>query len=399
MNISSYIAQRYLISKNKNTAINIITRIAIVGILVGACAMFVLLSVFSGLRTFSLSFSNDFDSDLLVVSKKIKSITVTNQQLKSLKSDKNILNFSFFVEEKAFFRYGNQNISSNIKGVDSNFVNVFDIDKIVYQGQWIDSQSNMVVPGINIANQLGLGIYNPETPLEVFMPKVGKSIEFDQNAYQQSFLVPCGIYFINNEEANSKYVFTDVTIAQELLEYKPNQYTGIDLKITPNSESDVSENLLKIFGNQILVKNRSQRNEALTKMLNTENIALYLILSLIIIITLFTLVGAIIMTIIDKKDQLKTLFAMGTEISQIKKIFIKQSFMICIIGSIFGIILGIIIVFLQQKFQLVMISESMAYPVEFNLINCVIVLATIGGLGFLAALLSSSKVNKDLMVK
>jgi lipoprotein-releasing system permease protein len=399
LNISSYIAQRYLISKNKNTAINIITRIAIVGILVGACAMFVLLSVFSGLRTFSLSFSNDFDSDLLVVSKKIKSITVTNQQLKSLKSDKNILNFSFFVEEKAFFRYGNQNISSNIKGVDSNFVNVFDIDKIVYQGQWIDSQSNMVVSGINIANQLGLGIYNPETPLEVFMPKVGKSIEFDQNAYQQSFLVPCGIYFINNEEANSKYVFTDVTIAQELLEYKPNQYTGIDLKITPNSESDVSENLLKIFGNQILVKNRSQRNEALTKMLNTENIALYLILSLIIIITLFTLVGAIIMTIIDKKDQLKTLFAMGTEISQIKKIFIKQSFMICIIGSIFGIILGIIIVFLQQKFQLVMISESMAYPVEFNLINCVIVLATIGGLGFLAALLSSSKVNKDLMVK
>jgi lipoprotein-releasing system permease protein len=399
LNISSYIAQRYLISKNKNTAINIITRIAIVGILVGACAMFVLLSVFSGLRTFSLSFSNDFDSDLLVVPKNIKSITVTNQQLKSLKSDKNILNFSFFVEEKAFFRYGNQNISSNIKGVDSNFVNVFDIDKIVYQGQWIDSQSNMVVPGFNIANQLGLGIYNPETPLEVFMPKVGKSIEFDQNAYQQSFLVPCGIYFINNEEANSKYVFTDVTIAQELLEYKPNQYTGIDLKITPNSESDVSENLLKIFGNQILVKNRSQRNEALTKMLNTENIALYLILTLIIIITLFTLVGAIIMTIIDKKDQLKTLFAMGTEISQIKKIFIKQSFMICIIGCIFGIILGIIIVFLQQKFQLVMISESMAYPVEFNLINCVIVLATIGGLGFLAALLSSSKVNKDLMVK
>ncbi len=399
MNISSYIAKRYLISKNKNNAINIITRIATIGILVGACAMFVLLSVFSGLRTFSLSFSNDFDSDLLVVPKTIKSLIISKEQLKSLQSHKNILAFSFFVEEKAFFRYGNQNISCYIKGVDSNFVKVFDVDKIVYQGQWIDNQSNMVVPGVNIANQLGLGIFNPETPLEVFMPKVGKSIEFDQNAYHQSFLVPCGIYFINNEDSNSKYVFSDISITQELMEYKANQFTGIDLKIAPNSEDEVSENLLQIFGNKILVKKRSQRNEALTKMLNTENIALYLILTLIIIITLFTLVGAIIMTIIDKKDQLKTLFAMGTEIYQIKKIFIIQSLMICIIGSILGIILGVIIVFLQQKFQLVMISESMAYPVEFNLINCVIVLATIGGLGFLAALLSSNKVNKGLISK
>ena len=99
MNISSFIAHRYLISKNKNTAINIITRIATIGILVGACAMFVLLSVFSGLRTYSLSFSNDFDSDLMVVPKNIKSLTVNNQQLKLLKSDKNILGFSFFIEE------------------------------------------------------------------------------------------------------------------------------------------------------------------------------------------------------------------------------------------------------------------------------------------------------------
>jgi lipoprotein-releasing system permease protein len=399
MNISSFIAHRYLISKNKNTAINIITRIATIGILVGACAMFVLLSVFSGLRTYSLSFSNDFDSDLMVVPKNIKSLTVNNQQLKLLKSDKNILGFSFFIEEKAFFRYGNQNISCYLKGVDSNFIKVFDVDKIVYQGQWIDSQSNMVVPGINIANQLGLGIFNPETPLEVFMPKVGKSINFDQNAYKQSFLVPCGIYFIDNEESNSKYVFSDVGITQELLEYKPNQYTGIDFKIASNSENEVKENLFKIFGNQILVKNRTQRNEALTKMLNTENIALYLILTLIIIITLFTLVGAIIMTIIDKKDQLKTLFAMGAEITQIQKIFIIQSLMICIIGSILGIILGVVIVFLQQQFQLIMISESMAYPVELNFKNAIIVLFTIGFLGFLAALLSSSKVNKRLFEK
>ena len=317
MNISRYIAQRYLISKNKSTAINIITRIASVGILVGACAMFVLLSVFSGLRTFSLSFSNDFDADLLVVSKSIKYITVNSAQLKSLQSDPNILDFSFFVEEKAFFRYGNQNISCFIKGVDSNFVNVFDIDKIVYQGQWFDSQSNMVVVGVSTANQLGLGLFNPETPLEVFMPKVGKSINFDQYAYKQTFLVPSGIYFINNEEVNGKYVFTDLSIAQELMEYSNQQYTGIDLKIKPNSENDVAKKLNEVFKNQIVTKNRSERNEALNKMLNTENIALYLILTLIIIITLFTLVGAIIMTIIEKKEQLKTLYALGIEITQI----------------------------------------------------------------------------------
>ncbi len=183
------------------------------------------------------------------------------------------------------------------------------------------------------------------------------------------------------------------------MEYKDNQYTGIDLKIAPNSESEVVKKLNQIFDNQIIIKNRSQRNEALNKMLNTENIALYLILTLIIIITLFTLVGAIIMTIIEKKEQLKTLFALGIEIVQIKKIFIYQSFMICIIGSILGIILGVVIVYLQQQFQLIMISESMAYPVELNFKNSIIVLFTIGFLGFLAALLSSSKVNKRLFEK
>lgn len=399
MDISRYIAKRYLVSKNKNTAINIITRIATIGITVGACAMFVLLSVFSGLRTFSLSFSNDFDSDLLVLPKNIKYFNVSKEQINALQKNKDIENFSFFIEEKAFFRYGSQNISCSIKGVDSNFVEVFNIDKIVYQGQWLDSQSNLVVVGIGIANELGLGIYNPETPLEVFMPKVGKSINFDQNAYKQTFLVPSGIYFLNNEEANAKYVFTDISVAQELMEYEPNQYTGMDIKIKENTENSVVEKINKIFDNQVVVKNRNERNEALTKMLNTENIALYLILTLIIIITLFTLVGAIIMTIIDKKEQLKTLFALGIEMPQIKKIFIYQSFMICVFGSILGIFLGVLVVFLQQYFQLIMISDVMAYPVELNFKNAIIVLLTIGLLGLLASLLSSSKVNKNLFQK
>jgi len=207
------------------------------------------------------------------------------------------------------------------------------------------------------------------------VPKPGKgNIENPEEAFNKSDLIPVGIYAIS-EELDSKYVFADLGLVQELLEYKNNQVSGIELKTKPNSnEAEIITQLQKIFHNKVAVKTRAELNATLYKMLNTENIAVYLIFTLVIIIALFNLIGALIMMVLDKKANLKTLFNLGTEVKDLRKIFLLQGTLLTVLGGIIGLVLGIIIVVLQQQFQLVMITPSLAYPVVFNIQNVLIVL-------------------------
>jgi lipoprotein-releasing system permease protein len=152
-----------------------------------------------------------------------------------------------------------------------------------------------------------------------------------------------------------------------------------------------------IFQNKVEIKNRAQQNATLYKMLNTENIAVYLIFTLVIIIALFNLIGALIMMVLDKKSNLKTLFNLGSEIKDLKNIFLLQGTLLSIIGGIIGLCLGIIIVIIQQQYKLIMITESLAYPVVFTIQNALIVFGTIVLLGFIASLIASSRVTKKLL--
>jgi lipoprotein-releasing system permease protein len=192
--------------------------------------------------------------------------------------------------------------------------------------------------------------------------------------------------------------FADLGLAQELLEYKSNQISGIEIKEKTGTDEDaIIDQLQTIFKNKITVKNRAQLNEALYKMLNTENIAVYLIFTLVIVVALFNLIGALIMMILDKKGNLKTLFDLGTEIKDLRQIFLLQGTLLSVFGGIIGLALGIIIVLLQQHFQLVMITPTLAYPVVFTLENVFIVMGTIVSLGFIASLIASSRVSKKLL--
>ena len=181
-------------------------------------------------------------------------------------------------------------------------------------------------------------------------------------------------------------------------EYKTNQISGIEIKLKNGADESLIVNKLKsIFDNKITVKNRAQLNDSLYKMLNTENIAVYLIFTLVIVIALFNLIGALIMMILDKKGNLKTLSNLGVEIKDLRKIFLFQGTLLSVFGGIIGLVLGIIIVLLQQQFQLIMITPTLAYPVVFSLENVLIVMATIISLGFIASLIASSRVSKKLL--
>lgn len=368
------------------------------GIIVGAMALFVVLSVFSGLKVFSLSFTNDIDPDLKISSTLGKSFFISPEQEAEIKKIDGLASYSKIIEERVLFVFNDKQEVTYLKGVDGNFNKVNDIKKTLYNGQWLEPNTYQVVVGYGIAQQFSMGLLDFNNQLEVWVPKPGKgTIENAEQAFNKSELYPIGIYAIS-EDLDSKYVFADLGLAQELLEYKANQISGIEVKEKAGAdENAMIDKLNAIFKNKITIKNRAQLNESLYKMLNTENIAVYLIFTLVIVVALFNLIGALIMMILDKKGNLKTLFNLGTEIKDLRKIFLLQGTLLSIFGGVIGLTLGIIIVLLQQHFQLVMITPTLAYPVIFSIENVMIVMGTIVTLGFIASLIASSRVSKKLL--
>ncbi len=368
------------------------------GIIVGAMALFVVLSVFSGLKDFSLSFSNNIDPDLKINTTLGKSFFISPSQENQINKIEGVASYSKIIEERVLFIYNGKQVVTYLKGVDSHFNNVNPIKKTLYNGDWLKPNTYEVVVGYGIANNFSMGLLDFNNSLEILVPKPGKgAIENPEEAFNKVGVLPVGIYAIS-EDYDSKYVFADLSLAQELLEYKPNQISGIEIKkVSGADENGIISKLQTIFNNKITVKNRAQLNESLYKMLNTENLAVYLIFTLVIIIALFNLIGALIMMILDKKGNLKTLLNLGTEIKDLRKIFLLQGTLLSVFGGIIGLTLGIAIVLLQQHFELVMITPTLAYPVVFTIENVLIVLATIITLGFIASLIASSRVSKKLL--
>ena len=398
MNISLYIAKRYLFSKSKNNAINIITGIASLGIIVGTLSLFVVLSVFSGLRDFSLSFTNTIDPDIKIIPLKGKSFFITPKQEKEIAAIEGVASYSKVVEERVLFLFDGKEQVTYLKGVDSKYSNTNTISKNLFSGNWLHHKTAEVVVGYGISQKLSLGLFDFNNALEVYVPRKGKTvIESEAEAFNKSTLIPVGIYAVN-EDIDGKYVFSDINLAQELLDYKSNEVSGIEIKISPNgNETSIIKKIGSVFDTNVEIKNRAQLNATLYKMLNTENIAVYLIFTLVIIIALFNLIGALIMMILEKKSNLKTLYNLGAEISDLKKIFLLQGGMLTFFGGILGLVLGIIVVAIQQYFKLIMITESLPYPIIFNFQNVLLVFGTIVSLGLMSSIIASSRISKKLL--
>ncbi len=360
-------------------------------------ALFVVLSVFSGLRDFSLSFTNATDPDLRVQPLQGKTLIISSEIEKELQQSSLFSSYSKTIEERVLFYYKEKEQVAYIKGVDQNFEKVTDIKQHLYAGNWLENQSNEVVIGSEISRKLNLGLFDFNNALEVYTPKAGKgAINNIEDAFTIKKLAPTGIFSIN-EDIDNKYVFSDLSLAQNLLLLKPNQVSFVEIKLNEGIDEDqaISE-LNRIFKNQIKIKDRTQLNDALYKMLNSENIVVYLIFTLVIIIALFNLVGALIMMIIDKKNNLKTLLSLGSLKTDLARIFLYQGLLITFTGGALGLFLGIILVLLQQQFSLIMITPSLAYPVIFEIQNIAIVIITITILGYLASMIASKSVSKFL---
>ncbi|MFP9098840.1 ABC transporter permease [Flavobacterium sp. RHBU_24] len=393
-----YIAGRYTISKSKNNAVNIITRIAAVAIVVSTAALFIIMSVFAGLKDFSLSFANDTDPDLKVFASAGKSFTVSPEKMKQLDALKGIAAKTFVAEERVLFYYNEKEEVAFMKGVDSlyNRVTPMNDPKRLLGGEWILPYSGQAVVGAGIYNKLSLGLYNVTKPLEVFVPKAGKGM-ITENDFNKEQLMVVGVYSIN-EDIDNRYVYCSLDLAQKLLEFKRNQYTAIELKMKPGTdEAALRESIEAIFKGTVSTKNRAQLNDSLYKMLNAENLVTYLFCSLVVVLTLFCLAGALIMLILDKRENIKTLHCLGAEVKSLRNIFFLQGIFITAIGAFIGLLLGLGFVLAQQQFSLIMITPTMPYPTAVTLTNVAIVLATIFILGIGASRIAAGRVNAQLL--
>jgi len=398
VNFSLYIAKRYLFSKSTNNAINIITGIAAVGVVVGAMSLFIVLSGFSGLKDFSLQFTNVFDSDLKILPQTGKTISFSKASEEKLKNIPGISNYSKIIEERVFLQYKGKNEITYIKGVDENYKRVNDVDSILIYKDWLVPGEQEVIVGAGTSIKLSLGVRDYGNPLELYVPKPGAGQALDPSkAFSRELAVVADVYQIN-EDLDGKYVFSDLEFARNLLQMDSTLVSSIEIKFEPNvDEENVRQDISDIFGNNVLLKNRIQQNDALYKMLNTENIAVYLIFTLVLIIALFNVIGSIIMMILDKRKNIKTLYNLGATLKEIRMVFFLQGALMTTLGGLLGISLGVLIVYLQLEFEFVKITATLPYPVKLKVINIVIVLVTITVLGLIASKIASSRVGKKLV--
>ncbi|MBW8198916.1 ABC transporter permease [Flagellimonas abyssi] len=399
MNFPLYIAKRYLRSKSSQNAVNIINFITFLVIVIGSAALFIVLSAFAGLKTFSLSFSNTFDPDLKASPTTGKHFSISAEDESALEEIEGLANFSKELEERAYLTYKEKSTIAYIKGVDENYRAVTGVDSTLIFGNWGSDVNNGVI-GIGIYNLLGVPMNN-RTAMEVLVPKPGEGSlsqqGFNSKPYDDLSLVVSGVYAVE-ESLDKKYVFARLALVQELLQKDSTEVSGINFKLMDNASPDEVRNSINaVLGEKASVLTRREQNTSLYRMLNTENLATYLIFTLVLIIALFNVVGAIIMMILDKQQNSKTLFSLGTTIKELRRIYFIQGLLVTSFGGLIGVALGSLLIGSQLAFGWLKITPSLAYPVEFNVINLLIVIGTIVVLGVISSKIASSRITEKLI--
>ena len=389
------IAFRYFFSKNEQTVINKINFLSLILIIISSASLFIVLSAFDGLKTFGLSFSNKFDADYELSPLNGKYLNVSPEIISEINTLEEIIEVAPQIEEKVFLSFKEKNQVAVLKGVDSSYNKVIPIKDLVMIGDWIDNDNSKTVIGYGISSKLGLGVYDYSSFLKISVPRNNNSSVLNLNPFKSLPLIVVGLYQIN-EELDNKYIFTSLSFAKNLLNLKENQYTNLIIKTIDNiNKKKLEEKINLIVEEKTKLTSRLEKNAALFKMLNTENIAVYFIFSLVMIISLFNLVGSLIMMILNKKKEMKILIAMGVSNKNLSQIFYFIGLIICFVGGIIGLSLGSLLVFIQKYSSIINVpGTNLSYPVEFNIKNIIVVFLTLIILGSISSLWSIRGIKK-----
>jgi lipoprotein-releasing system permease protein len=405
--LSLYIAKRYLFAKKSRNAINVISAVSVAGVAVGTMALIIILSVFNGLETLVSAIFNTSDPDIKITAVEGKTFIADTARLKLLANVEGLSCYSLTIEENALLKYGDRQYIATIKGVDDNYAMVTNIDSSMWEGEFVlnsEKGRQYCIPGLGVAKNLGIRV-NFITPIIIFVPKKSESAGINaEDPFNKRYIFASGIYEVE-KEYDSKYVYVPLNFARELTENDSGVST-VEIKFTEQADpQSVQKKVKNIFGKGFLVQNQYEQQEIFYKVMKTERLAIFFILTLILIIASFNIIGSLTMLIIEKERDIEILKSLGADNNLIRKIFIFEGWLISIIGAIAGIILGFIICWLQQTYGFVRLhSESLmmdAYPVVMKLKDFIIVPGTVLLIGYWAAwypvrFLTKKFLNKDV---
>jgi lipoprotein-releasing system permease protein len=389
--LSLYIAKRYLFAKKSRNAINVISTVSVAGVAVGTMALIIILSVFNGLEMMVSRIFNTFDPDIKITAIEGKTFIADTASLRLLATIDGVACYSLTIEENALLKYGDKEFIATIKGVDENYAMVTNIDSSMWEGEFVlenEKGRQFAVPGLGVAQNLGMRI-NFISALSIIVPRKDASTNLDQeNALKRDYISLSGIFEVE-KEYDSKYVYLPIDFVRNLIETEDG-ITSIDIKFSENANTkSVQKKISEIFGTGFDVKNQYEQQEIFYKVMRSERLAIFFILTLILIIASFNIIGSLTMLIIEKERDIEILKSLGADNNLIQKIFIFEGWLISIIGAVAGIFLGFIICWLQQTYGLVKLqSESLimdAYPVVIKLKDFIIVPGTVLLIGYWAA--------------
>ncbi len=405
MNFPVYIAKRYLISKKSRNVINIISIISIVGVTIGTMALIIVLSVFNGLEKLVVSLYNSFDAEIRITSVEGKTFNYNSISDEDLKKVKGIKYVTHVLEENALLRYDDKQAIVTLKGVDSNFIKMTGLDSMMIDGTLIleNGEKNFAVIGQGVAGGLSLNLLDINKSLQVYVPARGHFAPNSPESINQLNILPAGVFAIQ-QDFDAHYIIVPLRFSRELLE-TDSALTAIELGFDKGTDiNDAKQHIHRLVGDKFEVKDRFEQRETLYKILKSEKWAIYLILSFILIIATFNIIGSLTMLIIDKKDDITILHYLGADAIQIKQIFFYEGIMITLAGAVGGLFLGFIICLAQQRFGLVKLSGSGSfiikyYPVNLLFTDFIIVFFTVFAIGLFAAWVPSRQVIKKLLVR
>ena len=397
MKVSLYFAFKYFFSKKEKSVINIMNIISVIVISFSTASLFIVLSAFSGLKTFGLSFTNKFDPDYRIKPKNEKKMILSNKELSKINMIPFVVESSPVIENKVVLRFKDKTMMAILRGVNQQYSNIIQIDSLLISGKWFEQDYSEVIVGSSVARQLNLGIYDYSDLLKITVPrKLNKStINFDP--FKNETALVAGIYS-SNSDINKFYVFSNINFARRIFQNQFNEFDFIDLKVqgSPNVES-LNMEISKALNKQVTVISRKELNSSIYKMLNTENIILYFVFSIIVVISLFSVFGSVVIMYLDKKREFFILHAIGIVPRQIRQIFFFLGCYISWLGSVLGFCLGILIVFIQKSLPFLYVpSTSLAYPVEIEFTNCLIVLLTVFLLGSITSAVATAAFKRKV---
>ena len=389
------IAWRYFFSKSKQTIVNRINSFAFVMVVVTTSSLFIVLSAFSGLKEFGLSFSNIFDPDYKIIPEQGSYFNVSEKVIAKLESIPEIIAVAPEIEEKVYLSFKDKSQIAILKAVSENYIAVSNVDDLVTLGDWLSFKGSEAVVGFGIAGNLSLGIYDYNDFLKITVPNINSDGALNQSLFNTQPVIVTGLFQIN-QDLDKKYLFSNLKFGQNLLSLKSNEFSSIVLKVVPGVKKTTLTQLIKThLQTSFRLVSRAEQNEALYRMLNTENLGVYFIFSLVMIIGLFNVIGSLTMMILDKKRQIKILISLGATPNGIYKIFMIIGLLICGIGGAVGLIFGTFLILIQSYYPFVFVpGTNIEYPVVFELNNLIIVIITLLVLGTISTAWALKSVSR-----